>query len=553
MAIYDQFGRPVSEASVRKPPTRDIAVTSVRDRWSTYPSRGLTPVKLAQILREADGGDVARQAELFEEMEEKDIDLSSAFQTRKLAVQGLDWEITPADESASAKRVADFCVEQLNDLTDWDDYLLDMLDALAKGFSLLEINWQIAGSEARITGLEWIHPKMVTFWESLEPRLITEDNPQGVELPPFKFVYHRYKARSGYDTRAGIMRVCAWMYLFKNYGVKDWVAFAEVFGMPLRIGKYDQGASAADKDALVEAIRSLGSDAAGIISKATEIEFIEAQRSGSVNVYEKLVNLCSAQMTKAVLGQTLTSSAGERGSYALGKVHGDVRQDLLEADCRALSKTIKKQLLRPLVGFNFGWDVPVPGHKFNYEPPEDLKATAETYKVLVEMGYDVSQEHIEERFGVPKRKENETPLSRPQPMPGMGPVAAKHTLVAAKSGAGGDEKGDSDSRVEAPVENPAEAALEALETKALEASQDAQAAMLAPIEELLEKSNSLEEFRDGLLELYRDVPTAAMADLMQKAFTLADLSGRFDALDGNAAVPAAGEAGVDTGATEDKS
>ncbi len=39
---------------------------------------------------------------------------------------------------------------------------------------------------------------------------------------PFKFVYHRCRTRSGYDTRAGIMRVCAWMHLFKNYALKDW-------------------------------------------------------------------------------------------------------------------------------------------------------------------------------------------------------------------------------------------------------------------------------------------------------------------------------------------
>ena len=54
-------------------------------------------------------------------------------------------------------------------------------------------------------------------------------------------------------TRTGMMCVCAWMYLFKNYAVKDWVAFAEVFGMPLRIGKYEPGATKADREALIQA------------------------------------------------------------------------------------------------------------------------------------------------------------------------------------------------------------------------------------------------------------------------------------------------------------
>jgi phage gp29-like protein len=80
---------------------------------------------------------------------------------------------------------------------------------------------------------------------------------RGIDPPPFKFVYHRCRARSGYDTRAGIMRVCAWMYLFKNYAVKDWIGFAEVYGMPLRAAKYEPEASKSDRKALVQAARHL--------------------------------------------------------------------------------------------------------------------------------------------------------------------------------------------------------------------------------------------------------------------------------------------------------
>ncbi len=56
---------------LRRPDTREVAVAQVSDKYSEYPSNGLTPVKLAEIFREADAGDVLRQMELFEEMEEK--------------------------------------------------------------------------------------------------------------------------------------------------------------------------------------------------------------------------------------------------------------------------------------------------------------------------------------------------------------------------------------------------------------------------------------------------------------------------------------------------
>ena len=380
--LFDQFGR---EIEVKKrPETREIAVTTIRDRWSNYPSGGLTPQSLATIFKEADNGDVARQAELFEEMEEKDAHLFSELQTRKNAVTGLDYDVAPFSESAEDKKIRDFVSDCVFGLDSFEEALLDLLDAIGKGYSLAELLWRIDGGKAVIDRIAWVHAKKALFYErgaanmwqkSYEvPKILTEAQPiEGESMPAFKLVYHRYKARSGYDTRAGLLRVCAWMYLFKNYGIKDWVAFAEVFGMPLRLGKYDPGATKEDKDALRAAIYSLGADAAGIISKNTEIEFVEAvKNAGTNNIYETLANFCDKQMSKAVLGQTATTE-GTPGKLGNEDAQDRVRHDLIKADCEALSSTIRRQIIRPLVGYNFGWDKSLPWFKILYERPEDRR------------------------------------------------------------------------------------------------------------------------------------------------------------------------------------
>jgi phage gp29-like protein len=123
------------------------------------------------------------------------------------------------------------------------------------------------------------------------------------------------------------------MYLFKNYGLKDWVAFAEVFGMPLRRGKYAPGASREDKDALGAAIRSLGSDAAGVISKSTEIEFVEAvQKGGTQILYEVLANFCDKQVSKAIPANGTTE--GTRASWGNEDDKDRVRHDLIRTTAR---------------------------------------------------------------------------------------------------------------------------------------------------------------------------------------------------------------------------
>jgi len=437
--LYDQFGREIQVG--RQPETREIAVATIRDRWSNYPSGGLTPESLATIFKEADNGDVARQAELFEEMEEKDPHLYSELQTRKNAVVGLDYDVAPFSEAAEDKKIRDFVADCLFGLDSFEEALLDLLDAVGKGYSLAELLWRVDGGRAVIDRISWIHAKKAIFYErgaanqwqkSHEvPKVLTEAEPiYGEAMPAFKLVYHRYKARSGYDTRAGLLRVCAWMYLFKNYGVKDWVAFAEVFGMPLRLGKYDPGATREDKDALRAAIYSLGADAAGIISKNTEIEFVEAvKNAGTNNIYETLAQFCDKQISKAILGQTATTE-GTPGKLGNEDAQDRVRHDLVKADCEALASTIRRQIVRPLVGWNYGWDKPLPWFKILYERPEDLESLMKVYKGASDIGQPISQEHVSERFKIPLPQKGETPLAPPAakpagPVDGVPPTSAK--------------------------------------------------------------------------------------------------------------------------------
>lgn len=417
--LYDAFGREYTPP--KRPETREVATVTLRDRWSTYPADGLTPERLASIFKEADLGDVLRQSELFEQLEEKDTHLSSVLHTRKLAVCGCELAITPASESAEDKTIAAFVEEALAWIENWDDALLDLLDAIGKGFAASEIRWELEGSKVWIRELAWRHAKRFTFLDRDRvlpwPKLVTDANPVwGEDLTPWQWIVHRYKARSGMMSRAGILRTCAWMYLFKNYGIKDWVVFAEVYGMPLRLGKYDPGASPDDRAALIAAVRSLGTDAAGVISKSTEIEFVEAVKGGQGNnVFDQLVSFCNAEMSKAVLGQTLTTEIGKTGgAFAASQTHNTVRGDLLDADAKSLARTLRHQLVRPLVGFNFGWDTALPELTLAPEEAEDLQAAATTLKTLTEAGFrGIPVKYIHEKFAIPEPAGEEEVLSPP--------------------------------------------------------------------------------------------------------------------------------------------
>ncbi len=524
--ILDQFGR---EYPARKrPEERPLAAAPILDSWREYVAAGLTPQRLATIFREADAGDMARQAQLFEQMEEKDGHLIGEIGKRRNAVLDIEFAVRPASDDARDQKVADFVQEFLDDMADYDDVMVSLQDAVGHGFAALEIDWDTSSGQALPTSLDFIEQKRFLFRDAngfllRVPLLLTDDNMMGMEIPPWKVMLHNYGGKSGHPTRSGILRVCAWWFLFKNYSVKDWVAFCEVYGMPLRLGKYDPGATKGDREALMTAISMLGSDAAGIISKATEIEFVKMEgTSGHGDLYEKLATFGNREMSKAILGQTLTAEVGDKGSYAASQTHNDVRLDLAKADTKACAATMRHQLIRPLVGFNFGWDTPIPGYEPVWEEEEDLKGKSDWVTALLDRNVEMPVSFIRQEFNIPEPEKGEATVGG-RSVGSVGSdgsdgskrdqLAAKFARIAAKAALGAEEEGPGDT-------------LAALGDKTLSGA--ATDDLMAPVTQLLERVGSLEEFRDGLMDLYGDMDPTALGDLMARALVLAELAGRFD-------------------------
>ncbi|MDL2288281.1 DUF935 domain-containing protein [Oscillospiraceae bacterium OttesenSCG-928-F05] len=494
-----------------RPDFSEIAVRQVQDKYSSYPSNGLTPRKLAQIFKEADAGDVLRQMELFEEMEEKDPHLFSQLQTRKNAVTGLDFEVIPFSDDDRDKRIAEFIKTELSSLESIEDVMLDLLDAIGKGIAVSEIIWEVQSGRTSVKAINPVYQKRF-FWDAEDHfKVYTKNFPSGLTVPENKFIVHRYKARSGHPARAGVLRVVAWMYLFKNYTLKDWVSFCEVFGMPLRLGKYAQGASPEDKEALMRALVQIGTDAAGIIPDGTEIEFKESAKTTSADVYERLARYCDEQISKAVLGQTLTSDAGG-GSYAQSKTHNEVRHDLTIADCKALAATLKRDLIRPLALFNFGEEHRLPSIRFDCEEAGDLKESAEILSILIEkMGLPVPQGYIYKKFSIPKPERGEAVA-----MPSRG------GLLPMKAPGGIAINQDSADRVEALIGG------------AVEQSAPAFHAMYDPLNQFIQSAESLDDLKRALEDkdtvhtLLSSMRTDALEDLIYPSMILADIDGEVD-------------------------
>jgi phage gp29-like protein len=426
-----------------KPDTNEVIVSPNIDRWSTYPSINLTPVKLAEILREADTGDVYQQMLLFEEMLEKDLHLFGLFQMRKLAVKKLGHQILPGSDDAKHIEHAKFSEELIDNIKDWSTATDDMLDATPKGFSVQQIYWNTTKPIIGIDKLVWTHQKHFRFGKGSDPksdfyeiRRITDTNRwDGVELEKNRWLISIIQAASGHPARKSLLRICTWMYLFKNFDVKAWIQFAEVYGSPLRVGKYDQGTSTEDKKVLRDALRGLSTDAYALIPKTTDIEFKEAiQKAATAAIHDDLANFCNMEMSKGVLGHTgvADSTPGKLGNDNTAQ---EVRWDINYADCQALDNIVTQGIIIPAVTFQFGPQDRYPKYKTPIIEPKDMVQTVNVLDGAINrIRIPVGKKYIYNTLNIPMPEKDEEVIAPPdvpiqspgQPMPAESPL---HKLI----------------------------------------------------------------------------------------------------------------------------
>ncbi|MDB5432413.1 MAG: hypothetical protein JWP35_3529 [Caulobacter sp.] len=551
--LVDHLGRPL-DASILKQDLAAPTLGGVRSVVTGHPADGLTPARLAQILRGAENNDPLAYLEMAEQLEEKYPHYMGVLTQRKNAVAGLEITVEPGGDDAESLAISKF-VEDWVKRDELQDELLDLLDAVGKGFSVTQIIWETSALQWVPDKLDLVPATWITFdhADGKTPLLLRDDGTR-TPLDPFKFVFHQHKAKSGLPIRGGLARPVAWAWLFQSMSWKDWLAFAEVYGLPLRVGRYENGESPENISLLMRAVAGVSSDAAAVFPKSMDIEFISGQSSGAGDgIFQRLCEYSDKATSKVVVGQTATTDA-ETGGLGSGKEHGEVRADLRDSDARRLAATINRQVVRPMVDLNFGPQAKYPRVRVGVAESVDVKALAEALSSVVPLGLKVSAREVRGKMGLsepaageevlgptapPRIDVTEGPGAKP---PGSPPKAANDPGAAPTApddpanGLSGLSKplagqGKPEGRAAAAIlaalagMTTPEDAIDRLSTEALGGWEPMMTALLDPVQAVLADCSSLEEFRDRLSGAIRTMQTDALADALARAGFNARLAG----------------------------
>lgn len=429
-----------------------IAAPPYNDRFQQRYGSALSPQAITAAQRMGDTGYLYQFIDILDELRESDPHLHAELFKREAMVAGAEWELRPPEDSgATGAAIATWCTRILKDIESTSDTSLSFADALMHlqgavyhGRAVAEVVWSRDGRVPQ--SLDFVHARRLAY--ATDWRLHLWDatggggpgigsTPTDAErafaqfpgvpfdvFPAGKFIVHRPRIRGGYPTREGLGRTVCWFSCFKKFNIRDLLAYAEWAGRGLRVGEFASGndpqnpsrATPEDVEILKSALEAMSSTVSVVIPDTTKLTVHSAPNNN--HVHSELQQLCNAEISKAVLGATLTSEGGQSGgNRALGEVHERVGLMIARRDASSLGSTLRRDLLRPMVERTFGVGSPVPSFAFAVDPAADLDALAKRIQIAAAAGVEIGQRDARNLLQLPDPQPGDPLLTRPAAPP----------------------------------------------------------------------------------------------------------------------------------------
>ena len=295
--------------------------------------------------------------------------------------------------------------------TDFRMVIRYALMATHQGFSIQEIltRWIKGGKYDGLLGLAgfaYKRPRQIGFWlhpDTLQVLSINSYTPlRGFQfnIPAEKFLTYTYKPMNALPYGWGDFRPAHKHILVLDLLTKLWGVILEKFASGYMKGTYSNPEERAMLLAAMEQVRR----GAGL-ALPDGMDLIWEQMAGNgVESVQHAIEYHRRMVTEIILGQSLTTQQGERGSYAHSAVHKLTQEFFLAYVRRDIEYLVQRQIFKRMLRFNFGdkYDRVIPRFSLGVWDYDEMKMIAEWMKLNVDMGA-MGAKHpvIRDRQGLP--------------------------------------------------------------------------------------------------------------------------------------------------------
>jgi len=365
-------------------------------------ARNLTASRLVEILDCAENGDTRELFALYRDVL-CDSQIQTEFSKRKGAVLGDTRNLLPYDKKSEPDRnavTACWPVVESRDFFDCVSWLLNAtlfpVAVVEKVFAPTSGGYSVAALRPVPFAMLDLSKGDVRIFRVAEGRIQHDSE----VADPSRYIVHRGHTLPLPDRWGGPMRSLLFWWLLRTMSRQWWASLLERYGTPFMKGTYKD----ADGRMVLERAFSLATKLGGIVlSQGTQAEVVSTVASANADAHEKFIECCNREISKLIVGQTLssqTSSTGELGG-GTAVLQGAVRDDLRKMDAAMLSTTLRHGLLAQYCQINGVLGRP-PILLFGSDSATELASTLGLVKSLSEAGFepdDDGQSVIAERVG----------------------------------------------------------------------------------------------------------------------------------------------------------
>ena len=274
-------------------------------------------------------------SKIFPELK-NDPHIWSCMQSRKAGVLSQDWDIFDRDANSDISQF----IRKIFQKLDVFNLMNNILESVFTGMQVLEIIWEYDDNGNYIPKdiipkpLEWFY-----YDEQNNLKFRKRDSLKGDFLPENKFLIPRNLPTYSNPYGESLLAKCYWPATIKNVGFRFWMNFLEKYGLPIIIGQYTYSPTPEELQSLSDRLNELVESQTIATPNDINIDIRDIGQSKSVELYAQLIRMANAEISKALLSETLTTEL-EHGSYAASATHFKVREDVILSDKILVESTL---------------------------------------------------------------------------------------------------------------------------------------------------------------------------------------------------------------------
>lgn len=198
----------------------------------------------------------------------------------------------------------------------------ETVDANFYGFSLVQLGDIVGGcfKNSELIPREYVIQQKRGVKTSLSNTsdLISFDDPK----------FSNWLIPIGEERNLGLLDKATPLVIKKKEIISAWSEAAEIFGMPIRVGKTAIN-NPVNRENMEDMLENMGEAAWGVFDSDDEIELISTSKTDFSAMYDKFIDRMNSELSKLILLQT--GSTDEKAFVGAAEVHETTLKDVIEA------------------------------------------------------------------------------------------------------------------------------------------------------------------------------------------------------------------------------